>query len=57
MFGTPNEEVWPGVMQLKDMKAAYPKWKPRNLENVVPHMDPIAMDLFKVGLVYILEIL
>ena len=48
MFGTPNEEVWPGVMQLKDMKTTYPKWKSRTFEKIVPHMDPIAMDLFKV---------
>ena len=28
-LGTPSEQVWPGVGELPDYKASFPKWPPR----------------------------
>ena len=28
-LGTPSEQVWPGVSELPDYKASFPKWPPR----------------------------
>lgn len=45
-LGTPDEEIWPGVTQLPDYKAKFPKWEKTNIpETIVKHE---AFDLFKV---------
>lgn len=31
-MGTPNEDIWPGVTELKDYKASFPNWPKRNLQ-------------------------
>lgn len=52
VLGTPTEEVWPGVSELKDHKPTFPQWKKRPLEEVVDCIDPDGMDLLKRMLVY-----
>ena len=39
LLGTPNENLWQGVQQLPDFKAEFPKWKPRNLREIVQHPE------------------
>ena len=39
LLGTPNENLWQGVQQLPDFKAEFPKWKPKNLREVVQHPE------------------
>lgn len=33
-LGTPTEAVWPGVMELPDFKATFPKWKHKGWVNI-----------------------
>lgn len=33
-LGTPNEQIWPGISQLPDFKETFPKWKPRQWEQI-----------------------
>jgi serine/threonine protein kinase len=33
-LGTPDNSVWDGVSDLPDMKATFPKWRPRGYENI-----------------------
>jgi len=47
-LGTPNEEVWPGVTHLPDYQAHFPVWEARNLTEVIPEADPLAIDLISV---------
>jgi cyclin-dependent kinase 2 len=48
-LGTPDEKTWPGVSQLPDYKATFPKWEAR------PTPEPIvqqnAHDLFRVRMI------
>ncbi|XP_010555567.1 PREDICTED: cell division control protein 2 homolog isoform X2 [Tarenaya hassleriana] len=45
IMGTPTEETWPGVTSMPDYKSAFPKWAPKDLETVVPTLDPAGIDL------------
>jgi serine/threonine protein kinase len=35
-LGTPNEETWPGVTELRDWNDEFPEWPPLMLANFVP---------------------
>lgn len=37
VLGTPTEEVWPGVSQLRDFKQEFPKWQDTHLSDVRAH--------------------
>lgn len=52
ILGTPTEETWKGVTQLKDYQPTFPKWKPMNLATLFPSMDADALDLLKKFLEY-----
>lgn len=43
--GTPNANVWPEVVTLPHYKKTFPRWKPSNMQNVIPNMSPLAIDL------------
>ncbi|KAM7267858.1 hypothetical protein ACFE04_010024 [Oxalis oulophora] len=45
IMGTPNEDTWPGVTSMPDYKSAFPKWPSKNLESLVPTLDPLGIDL------------
>mmetsp|Transcript_5656 Transcript_5656/g.16048 ORF Transcript_5656/g.16048 Transcript_5656/m.16048 type:complete len:311 (+) Transcript_5656:127-1059(+) len=47
LLGTPNDEVWPGVSKLPDFRPFFPKWQARNLETVVPRLDPVGLQLLE----------
>lgn len=50
--GTPDESGWPGVTQFPDYKDTFPKWRPRNLAEIVPSLDRSGIDLLSRMLVY-----
>eukprot|EP00794_Sanderia_malayensis_P012637 gene12634-13935_t len=53
VFGTPDEESWPGMTELPDYnKITFPAMDPLPLENIVPDASPLALDLLKRFLVY-----
>ncbi|XP_054312824.1 cyclin-dependent kinase 3 isoform X1 [Pongo pygmaeus] len=45
MLGTPSEDTWPGVTQLPDYKGSFPKWTRKELEEIVPNLEPEGRDL------------
>lgn len=51
-FGTPNEEMWPGVTSLPDFKQSFPVWPVQRLEEIVPTLDADGVDLLKKMLLY-----
>lgn len=52
-LGTPDENIWPGVSQLRDYTSMFPRWEPRSLDEVVPSFDSDAKDLLLVRLTLI----
>lgn len=52
VLGTPNESVWPGVTKLPDYKPTFPQWKPMDLAQLIPDLEPAGIDLLKKMLVY-----
>ncbi|XP_018802522.1 PREDICTED: cyclin-dependent kinase 2 isoform X1 [Bactrocera latifrons] len=49
-LGTPDEKVWPGVTQLPDYKANFPRWEKTNIPEVLVKHE--AYDLFKNMMLY-----
>ena len=49
LLGTPNEDVWPGVTELPYWKTEAPKFKPKDLSNVIPGLDDCGCDLLWVS--------
>ncbi|KAK4047000.1 Cyclin-dependent kinase catalytic subunit [Microbotryomycetes sp. JL201] len=52
LLGTPSTDAWPGLSQMPDFKTAFPKWRPQNLQEVLPDMEPTAIHLLQRMLVY-----
>lgn len=58
LLGTPNEDNWPGVNELRDFHPAYPHFKPQKLADLVPRqggvpvIDPNGLDLLSKMLEY-----
>lgn len=48
LLGTPSEEQWPGVSDLRDWHE-FPQWKPQSLARVVPTLEPEGVDLLSVS--------
>lgn len=44
VLGTPDETLWPGVTSMKDFSANFPQWKPRDLAELLPGLDPDGLD-------------
>lgn len=51
LLGTPSEQVWPGVSNLRDWHE-FPQWKPQDLAKVIPQLDEHGIDLLSKLLVY-----
>jgi len=53
-MGTPNENSWPGVSQLKDYKSTFPNWLPSPIESVVNNLnlDKSGLELLNMMLRY-----
>lgn len=45
MFGTPDENVWPGVTSLPDYKPYFPQWSRKDLTDVLHSADTQVIDL------------
>ena len=53
VLGTPNEETWPGVTNLRDYKSTFPNWQNQlSLVFEKTILDPLGVDLLKRMLVY-----
>ena len=46
LLGTPSEDMWQGVSQLKDWHE-YPQWKPQDFSKVFPSLCPNGIDLLQ----------
>uniref|UniRef100_A0A6G1SF75 Cyclin-dependent kinase 1-A n=1 Tax=Aceria tosichella TaxID=561515 RepID=A0A6G1SF75_9ACAR len=51
-MGTPTEETWPGVTQLKAYKSTFPCWKRNICRALVPQLDEQGQDLLEKMLIY-----
>jgi len=48
VLGTPDEKLWPGLVELKsDYKTAFPKYPPIKLRNAVSNLDDLGYDLLE----------
>eukprot|EP00747_Dinoflagellata_sp_TGD_P140700 gnl/TRDRNA2_/TRDRNA2_176036_c2_seq1.p1 gnl/TRDRNA2_/TRDRNA2_176036_c2~~gnl/TRDRNA2_/TRDRNA2_176036_c2_seq1.p1 ORF type:complete len:310 (-),score=-4.96 gnl/TRDRNA2_/TRDRNA2_176036_c2_seq1:108-1037(-) len=50
-LGTPSEEIWPGVENLKDWHE-FPKWKKQDVSNAFTELEPSGIDLLQLLLEY-----
>jgi cyclin-dependent kinase len=48
LLGTPTEDDWPGVTNLRDWHE-YPQWKSQKLTRAVPTLEPEGIDLLTVN--------
>ncbi|XP_072335637.1 cyclin-dependent kinase 2-like isoform X2 [Scyliorhinus torazame] len=51
-LGTPNEAVWPGVTQLPDYKANFPRWLRQDFNKILPNLELDGKDLLMQMLQY-----
>ncbi|XP_062519677.1 cyclin-dependent kinase 2-like [Corticium candelabrum] len=51
-LGTPDESTWPGVSDLPDYKATFPKWRAQPFNSIVPKLGEIGIDLLMQMLTY-----
>jgi len=52
LFGTPNEQVWPGVSELPDYKPLFPQWTAKPLSERVPTLEATGVDLLQMMMLY-----
>ncbi|KAK0236538.1 kinase-like domain-containing protein [Armillaria nabsnona] len=52
ILGTPNEDIWPGVSNLPDYKATFPRWGVQDISRLVPDLDPAGIDILRRLLAY-----
>lgn len=50
-MGTPTEETWPGVSQLKEYKSTFPNFSSQSLDKIV-NLNESGLDLLKRMLKY-----
>lgn len=48
-LGTPTEATWPGVTQLPDYKGDFPRWRRKEMKEIVPNLDRDGRDLLAVS--------
>merc|ERR1719238_1554346 len=49
-LGTPTEAMWPGLTELPDFKASFPKWQPKgwvNIRNTLAQLGTTGIDLLE----------
>ncbi|KAJ9062476.1 Cyclin-dependent kinase 3 [Entomophthora muscae] len=51
-LGTPNDEIWPGFSDLHSHNGKFPLFRPKEITELIPSIDPSAADLMKKLLVY-----
>lgn len=47
IMGTPNESTWPNISALPNYRSNFQVYLPQNLQDIIPQIDPIALDLLK----------
>lgn len=54
IFGTPDNSTWPGISQLPDFKASFPRWERQTISPRVLKIydDKNAIDLFQKMMMY-----
>ena len=52
ILGTPNMATWPDVYNLQYFKKTFPKWDAKSLNQVIPKMSVLGLDLLSKLLVY-----
>lgn len=52
VFGTPTEQIWPGLSALPYWRNSFPQWERRNLALVAPTLGPDGADLLEQLFVY-----
>uniref|UniRef100_A0A0N5C8C3 Protein kinase domain-containing protein n=1 Tax=Strongyloides papillosus TaxID=174720 RepID=A0A0N5C8C3_STREA len=53
VLGTPNEDVWPGVVDLPDYKPTFPNWKSNNIEaRLIKYLNYDGIELLRQMLIY-----
>ena len=53
LLGTPNERIFPGMMELPDAHPDYPVYPaPPSVQALVPNLDPIGVDLLRQMITY-----
>ena len=45
LLGTPNEDIWPEVVNLPYYKKTFPKFHPKNLCDIIPNLDNNGINL------------
>ncbi|KAI8370694.1 serine/threonine-protein kinase pef1 [Radiomyces spectabilis] len=45
MLGTPTEQTWPGISQLSEYKPTQTIYPPQHINQVLPMIDPVGIDL------------
>ena len=48
ILGTPTNKEWDGVEELPEYKSAFPNWKAKNLQTLLPGLCSDGIDLLKV---------
>lgn len=51
LLGTPKEDEWAGVSQLRDWHE-FPNWRPQSLEEHFPTLEPAGVDLMRELFIY-----
>lgn len=52
ILGTPTNAVWPGVEDLPEYKSEFPKWKAKDLNELIPTLGDAGVDLVRQFLAY-----
>ncbi|OJI86940.1 hypothetical protein ASPTUDRAFT_502870 [Aspergillus tubingensis CBS 134.48] len=47
IMGTPTEFTWPGVSQLPEYRNDFPPRSPQSLQQIIPSLDPVGVDLLE----------
>lgn len=47
VMGTPNDDLWEGVVDLPDYKPSFPKWKKKDLALLANNLDILGIDLLE----------
>ncbi|MEW5302585.1 MAG: hypothetical protein WDW36_005354 [Sanguina aurantia] len=52
VMATPDEGSWPGVSRLPDYRDTFPRWRARDLADILPTLEPAGVDLLARMLTY-----
>ncbi|KEI37180.1 uncharacterized protein L969DRAFT_96740 [Mixia osmundae IAM 14324] len=45
LLGTPDEQSWPGLKDLPEMKKTFPQWRPQDLSKLLVHLPPAGVEM------------